>query len=211
MAQNITLLGASYSDVPGVTLPKTGGGTALYSDPSITTAIASDVAQGKQFLLADGSIGTGTASGGGGSSSYTLLYSTEVSVNSSSTSAGTVTDLTISGIWADNVIVFVSIRDKSGKRSGRFWGSDCIASGGTSTGSTSTNFWRNIYRDDGGTIKKYIGTGSTGYGVYANYIDSGNILRISRRYNSTYSLTINSTYSIKVYALKYPENADPFA
>ena len=27
MAQNITIMGASYSDVPAVQLPKTGGGT----------------------------------------------------------------------------------------------------------------------------------------------------------------------------------------
>lgn len=32
MAQNITLLGASYSDVPAVDLPKTGGGTARFID-----------------------------------------------------------------------------------------------------------------------------------------------------------------------------------
>lgn len=32
MAQNITLLGASYSDVPAVTLPKTSGGTATFID-----------------------------------------------------------------------------------------------------------------------------------------------------------------------------------
>lgn len=32
MAQNITLLGASYSDVPAVELPKTGGGTATFVD-----------------------------------------------------------------------------------------------------------------------------------------------------------------------------------
>lgn len=32
MAQNITLMGASYSDVPAVELPKTGGGTATFID-----------------------------------------------------------------------------------------------------------------------------------------------------------------------------------
>ena len=32
MAQNITLLGANYPDVPAVTLPITGGGTATFSD-----------------------------------------------------------------------------------------------------------------------------------------------------------------------------------
>lgn len=32
MAQNVTVQGASYSDVPAVTLPKTGGGTATFID-----------------------------------------------------------------------------------------------------------------------------------------------------------------------------------
>lgn len=32
MAQNITIMGASYSDVPAVDLPKTGGGTARFYD-----------------------------------------------------------------------------------------------------------------------------------------------------------------------------------
>lgn len=32
MAQNITLMGASYSDVPAVNLPKTGGGLATFID-----------------------------------------------------------------------------------------------------------------------------------------------------------------------------------
>lgn len=66
MAQNITLMGASYSNVPAVTLPKTGGGTARFDDASVTTATASDVASGKIFLASNGTITTGTASGGGG-------------------------------------------------------------------------------------------------------------------------------------------------
>lgn len=68
MAQNITLLGASYSNVPAVQLPKTGGGTARFDDASVTTATASDVASGKIFLAANGTITTGTNSGGGGTS-----------------------------------------------------------------------------------------------------------------------------------------------
>lgn len=67
MAQNITLLGASYPDVPAVTLPKTGGGTATFTDVTDTTAAAADVAQGKYFFDALGQLTIGTASGGGGS------------------------------------------------------------------------------------------------------------------------------------------------
>lgn len=65
MAQNITLLGASYSAVPAVTLPKTGGGTASFTDVTDTTAVASDVASGKYFYTAAGVKTEGTASGGG--------------------------------------------------------------------------------------------------------------------------------------------------
>lgn len=68
MSQNITLLGASYSDVPGVTLPKTGGGTATFYDVSDTTAAASDVASGKYFYTSAGVLTQGTSSGGGGAS-----------------------------------------------------------------------------------------------------------------------------------------------
>lgn len=71
MAKNITLLGASYSDVPAVDLPQTGGGTARFTDTSPTTATASDVASGKIFFLADGTQETGTASGGGGTGGIT--------------------------------------------------------------------------------------------------------------------------------------------
>ena len=71
MAQNITLLGASYSDVPAVTLPKTGGGTASFTDVTDTTAAAADVAAGKYFYTASGVRTLGTSSGGGGTGTIT--------------------------------------------------------------------------------------------------------------------------------------------
>ena len=64
MAQNITLMGASYSAVPAVTLPKTGGGTASFTDVTDTTAAAADVATGKYFYTAAGVRTQGTNSGG---------------------------------------------------------------------------------------------------------------------------------------------------
>lgn len=61
MAQNITLLGANYPDVPAVTLPITGGGTATFSDTrSITYNLSggatasvnpSEVVTGQGFSL----------------------------------------------------------------------------------------------------------------------------------------------------------------
>ena len=61
-------MGGSYSAVPAVTLPKTGGGTAKFTDVTDTTAAASDVASGKYFYTANGTRTAGTNSGGGGSS-----------------------------------------------------------------------------------------------------------------------------------------------
>ena len=73
MAQNITLMGANYSAVPAVTLPKTGGGTASFTDVTDTTAAAADVASGKYFYTASGVRTQGTNSGGGGESKNTQV------------------------------------------------------------------------------------------------------------------------------------------
>ena len=66
MAQNVTVAGASFSDVPSIVLPKTGGGSASFHDVTDTTAAAADVASGKLFHAADGTLTAGTNQGGGG-------------------------------------------------------------------------------------------------------------------------------------------------
>lgn len=85
MAQNITLLGASYSDVPAVQLPKSGGGLASFTDVTDTTATASDVAQGKYFYTSSGVRTAGAASGGGSSMNVQVAQSTTRATSSTYT------------------------------------------------------------------------------------------------------------------------------
>lgn len=66
MAQDISLLGAVYSDVPSVLLPKQGGGTAQFDDTTDADATASDILSGKTAYVNGVKI-TGTGTGGGGS------------------------------------------------------------------------------------------------------------------------------------------------
>lgn len=61
MPQAITLWGASFSDVPAVELPKTGGGVASFEDTSDATATSSDILSGVT-AYAGGQKITGTAS-----------------------------------------------------------------------------------------------------------------------------------------------------
>ena len=65
MAQNVTIAGASYTDVPSIVVPKTGGGTAAFDDTTISSnaASASDIANGK-LAYVNGTLIEGTATGG---------------------------------------------------------------------------------------------------------------------------------------------------
>lgn len=69
MAQNISLWGVTYNNVPALLVPKSTSGTAKFTDVSPTTITSdADVASGKIYFKSDGTQSTGTNSGGGGSS-----------------------------------------------------------------------------------------------------------------------------------------------
>lgn len=217
MAQNITLLGASYSAVPAILLPKTGGGTSRFDDATVTTATAADVASGKVFLASDGTITTGTNSGGGGSSAWTKIAEASYDVNMTGTTSTTVATLETghSEIWTSDKWVYVRIRDTAGKRNGYFYGSDNFSYNlnpvNNRTATTSiTAVYHYITRYSDNQFAVYGTNGTSGYGVYADTIYSDGRVRIRSRYNSSNSLTINGTYKVEVYTLDTPDSIPIF-
>lgn len=130
MAKNITLLGASYSDVPAVTLPQTGGGTATFYD---------DV--GSQTYTQNGTYdvtGLATAvvnvSGGGGKN--VQVYSGMDYANATSYTA---TDVTLKVAKSGSYKVsWMGFRNTTSGTSG-----SQIYVNGTAKGSAHTSFTRN--------------------------------------------------------------------
>ena len=66
MGDTLEIFGTEYTNVAGFKATDDNSQIKTYINVSDTTAVASDVAQGKYFYLADGTKTEGTASGGGG-------------------------------------------------------------------------------------------------------------------------------------------------
>lgn len=211
MAQNITLLGASYSGVPSVTLPKTGGGTASFVDIADTTAVAADVASGKYFYTAAGVRTQGTSSGGGGGIG-TLLNTTSLgTVNTTSTTATDMgISLSVSGVNNyDLLIVEASVNTVTNNRHTSTVSLIFLTASstvGTKNGAgVATMKWNSKISSSAVTTTRQ---GTTAYGIYANSCSvSGGTATIPmyRRYNSTSTGTINGTYTARVYGVNLYE------
>lgn len=214
MAQTITIANATYPDVPSIVCNKQGGGTAVFADPSGTTAAASDVAQGKLFLNSSGILTQGTASGGGGSS-YTLLTSKEYTRNQGTSTTTNVIETLSLDAWTKNKILYVKSRDKAGARNGYCYGSDqFFINSNAATGSTS-NFQAAFcitYSYNNDTFSFYRSTSTTTcYGVRGYILYPDGSLSIAATYNSTRSLSVNGTFKVDIYLLEWPGNVSPFA
>ena len=208
MAQNITLLGASYSAVPAVNLPKTGGGTATFTDVTDTTAAAGDVASGKYFYTAAGVRTQGTSSGGGGSG-LTLLKTTSLGTLSTSSTSATNTGktMTVTG-YNDYDVLVVDVSVDSITNNRHTSTVSMVYVTGTSDVSTKntyavgSNKWNSKVSSSGTASTRQ---STSAYGIYAySATVSSSTMTISfyYRYNNNNTGTINGTYTARVYGLK---------
>lgn len=223
---NITLLGASYTDVPAVDLPQTGGGTVrFYEDGGgsatlITKTITANGTYSAEDDDADGySSVTVNVPSGGGSSAWAKIAETSYQVSTTNTSAATV-DTWATGhseIWTSDKILYIRIRDTAGKRTGYFYGVDAwvmnryVKNPSLSTYTSSSDLVYQIWRvNSNGEYVYKQGYNTTGYGVYPDTIYKNGNIRICSRYGNSGSSTVNGTYKVEVYLLDPPTGAPIF-
>lgn len=149
-----------------------------------------------------------------GGSSYTPISvgTIEVTANVTSTTAVEVTRGTIdTSALSSSKMIYVKIRDKAGKRNGYFWGTDTFfLMWRSSDGTTYYNPAKQTYRvnSSGGTVA-YTPSSSNQYGIYIKNIEGDGTVVVYGRYNSSYTLTIDGTYSVDIYMLEWPDNISP--
>lgn len=160
-----------------------------------------------QFATADVAV---PSSGG-----YTLIHSEEIEDSYSGSSSAELKTISLSEDWAAGKLVYVKIRDKAGPRQGYFYGSDswfpCFSS---ITGSGSAGM-KNAgvvgYSLGSGTDALSINGGNNAfYGLFVGKYKRDEIV-INHQYSSSYSRTINGTYTIEVYLLDYAPGGNPFS
>lgn len=114
MAQNVVINGVTYSAVPEVDIPKSGGGTAKFFDTASADAAAGDILTGKTAFNASGSVSGSMANNGSTGGTISTKAGT-VTIPAGYTSGGTVsiqasavTDCVASSIVSGKTILGVS-------------------------------------------------------------------------------------------------------
>lgn len=194
---------AADTITPGTTNKEIAAGTYLTGTQTII---------GDENLLPENIIAGKTIFNVGGTArGYSLLGSKDVTANTTSTTNTILDTLTLSDVWTTAKIIYVRVRDKAGKRSGYFFGSDVwfmnVNALYSSYTSISTAARLTTRYSTSNTFSVYSGTS---YGVFGYSLTNGGAVNIYTRYNSSYSLTIDGTYKVEVYALDWPDGVTPF-
>ena len=114
MAQNVVINGVTYSDVPEVDIPKSGGGTAKFYDTSAAADLsAGDLLSGKTAYGSSGSV-SGSMPNNGSTSGTIGAVAGTVTIPAGYTSGGTVSLTNVSDCTASNILSGKSILGVNG-------------------------------------------------------------------------------------------------
>ena len=116
MAQNVVINGVTYSNVPEVDIPKSGGGTAKFYDTAGADAAAGDILTGKTAYGASGVVNGSMANNGSTSGTIGTKAGT-VTIPAGYTSGGTVSLTNVSDCVAGNILTGKSILGVNGSLS----------------------------------------------------------------------------------------------
>lgn len=115
MAQNVIINGVTYSNVPEVDIPKSGGGTAKFYDTAGASASAADILTGKTAYGASGSV-SGSMPSNGSTSGTISTKSGTVTIPAGYTTGGTVSiaSAAVSDCTAANILTGKTILGVAG-------------------------------------------------------------------------------------------------
>jgi hypothetical protein len=115
MAQNVIINGVTYSNVPEVDIPKSGGGTAKFYDTAGASASAADILTGKTAYGASGSVSGSMPSNGSTSGTISTKAGT-VTIPAGYTTGGTVSlaSAAVSDCIAGNILTGKTILGVAG-------------------------------------------------------------------------------------------------
>lgn len=105
MAQNVVINGVTYSNVPEVDIPKSGGGTAKFYDTSGADAAGTDILTGKTAFNASGSV-AGSMANNGATGGTISTKAGSVTIPAGYTSGGSVSlaSSAVSDLVASNLL-----------------------------------------------------------------------------------------------------------
>lgn len=115
MAQNVIINGVTYSSVPEVDIPKSGGGTAKFYDTASADAAQGDILTGKKAYGSSGEI-TGNMANNGATGGTISTKAGTVTIPAGYTSGGTVSlaSAAISDCVAANILSGKTILGQAG-------------------------------------------------------------------------------------------------
>ena len=113
MAQNVIINGVTYSNVPEVDIPKSGGGTAKFYDTASANAAATDILTGKTAYGSSGSVSGSMANNGATGGTIGTKAGT-YTIPAGYTSGGTVSLTNVTDCVAGNILTGKSILGVNG-------------------------------------------------------------------------------------------------